>query len=205
MATSIEEGDIIIADKSVHATPCMGVNSSPFLPILKGELLTVISQVDNHLLLVENKYNIQGLVYRHHVHPTDIYTYEDFFLYDFTSKMAERILSNKEFGTFLIRFNSRDTEKIVISAKFSNVVHYSFTKKGGGIEYDGVTFLSVPSFVNKCSNKKVLEGQLDNWLKQSDLSLPNITTGNVVTLQSMQMRIVGMYIDFFVRFFFLNL
>ncbi|XP_045177469.2 uncharacterized protein LOC123537756 [Mercenaria mercenaria] len=191
--TAMIEGDEVVADKSVHAVPSLGSDVDPFLPIIKGEFLTVISQVDNHRLLVENRFNIRGLVYRHHVHRADIYAHEDFFLYDFTSTMAERILSSRENGTFLIRYNSRESEKLVISAKFNSVVHYSFMKKGGGIEYDGVTYLSIPSFVNKCSNEKVpgLAGKLGKWLKQSDLNLPNVTTGNVVTLQSIQMRIVA--------------
>jgi hypothetical protein len=198
--TAVIEGDEYVAIKSVHAVPSSGNGADPFLPIIKGEMVTVVSHVDNHRLLVENRYNIQGLVYRHHVHPADIYAREDFFLYDFTSKMAERILSGREFGTFLLRYNSRDSEKIVLSAKFDSIVHYSFTKKGGGIEYNDKTYLSIPSFINKCSNKKMhgLAGKLGKWLKQSDLNLPNITTGNVVTLQSIQMRIVGMFIYYYI-------
>ncbi|KAL4217307.1 hypothetical protein ACF0H5_023758 [Mactra antiquata] len=190
MANGFEPRTEVIARQSVHAPPT-NLDEEHFLPIIKGELLTVISQRSNQILIVENRYNIQGLVHTAHVQPTDIYFHEDFFLCDFTTRMADKLLSDKATGTFLLRYNSRDSEKIVISAKFKTVIHYSFNKSGGGIEYNGIQYQSIPSFINKCTNEKVLEGCLGNWLKQSDLNLPTLSIGNIVTLQSIQMRIVA--------------
>lgn len=193
MAAIFTAGYKVVADKSVHAPPLPVSDKeiNRFLPIIKGEVLTVMKVVDSLLLCVENHYCIRGLVCAHHVRPMDIYAHENFFLYDFTSKMAERILSEKLKGTFLVRSNSRDSDKVVISVKINTVTHYSFTKKGGGIEYDGVTYQSIPSFINKCTNETVLECRLGNWVMQSDLNIPNIYTGNSVTLPLIQMRIVG--------------
>lgn len=193
MAAAFIAGYKVVADKSVHAPPSPSSveKINHFLPIIKGEVVTVMKVVDSVLLCVENRYCIQGLVCAHHVRPIDIYSHENFFLYDFTSKMAERILSKKLKGTFLIRSNSRDSDKVVISMKISTVMHYSFAKKGGGIEYNGVTYQSIPSFINKCSNETVLDCRLGKWVMQSDLNLPSISTGNIVTLPTIQMRIVG--------------
>ncbi|WAR10009.1 CRADD-like protein [Mya arenaria] len=158
MVSGFPENSEVFAITHVHA-PCTDsdFDINNFLPLIKGELLTVKKAQSNTQTWVRNAYGIEGLVRNNHVSPADLYCHEDFFLADFTSQMAEKILADKPNGSFIIRTNSKDVAKVIISAKFDTVTHYSFNKHGGGIEYDGVLYQSIPSFINKCSYSGVFK------------------------------------------------
>ena len=161
------------------------------LPILKGESLKVVEPEKDGWIKLENNHFVQGLVSTRDIYIQNDYYEEDFFLVDFTARMSESYLSSSEFGTFLVRSNSRDNEKLVISVLFSSVIHYSFMKNGNGIEYDGVVYKSIPSFVNKCSQELVLEGYLRHWVKFSDLMIPPAGKNISLTMQKLNVRVVG--------------
>ncbi|XP_052813150.1 uncharacterized protein LOC128240533 [Mya arenaria] len=177
MVSGFPENSEVFAITHVHA-PCTDsdFDINNFLPLIKGELLTVKKAQSNTQTWVRNAYGIEGLVRNNHVSPADLYCHEDFFLADFTSQMAEKILADKPNGSFIIRTNSKDVAKVIISAKFDTVTHYSFNKHGGGIEYDGVLYQSIPSFINKCSYSGVFKGNLELWIKQSDINIPQVSS-----------------------------
>ena len=196
MVVGLTPGSEVIAVTHVHAPSSNDEYSiRNYLPLIKGELLTITKAYSNTESYMRNRYDVEGLVQNVYVVPTDLYQHEDFFLTDFTSQMTEKVLSEKPRGSFIIRPNSKEISKIVISAKFERVIHYSFLKNGGGIEYNGVTYQSIPSFVNKCCNEDVLAGKLEHWIKLSDINVPQTsnTMGPAVNKQYLSFRIVGEY------------
>lgn len=192
MAYRLYEGSEVVATSNVHV-PYSDTQRdiTKFMSVIKGEVLNVIKVVDESRVIVENTHGIQGYVSPSSVHPTDIYHHEDFYLCDFTTTMVETVLLNQPPGTFIVRSNSRDAEKLVISVKFQLVRHYSFQKKDGGVDYDGVHYKSVPNFVNKCTCEKILEGRLGHWIKQSDINVPQNNKDGAITKTVMNLRIVG--------------
>lgn len=192
MARRFEKDKEVIALASVHAPFSDEASSiAKHLPIIKGEVLTIIRSVGIGQWLVLNKHGIKGCVCESHIAPADLYINEEFYLCDFTSVMAETVLRDKPDGTFIVRASSKDQDTLVISAKFERINHYSFKKKEGGVDYDGTFYQSIPVFVNKCSMKKILAGELRQWIKQSDINVPQIGSSGTVSKTTMSLRIVG--------------
>jgi len=203
MAERYVEGIEVVAISNIHIPfTDSGKDISKCLSIIKGEVLKVAHVIDESRICVENKHGVQGHVTRSSIHPADIYHNEDFYLCDFTASMAERILAQKPAGTFMVRANSRDPEKLVVSAMFDTVKHYSFQKQEGGVDYDGVHYKSIPSFVNKCTCDKVLERKLDQWIKQSDINVPQMYDNGTITKMVMNLRVVGKNCSEFMLFIY---
>lgn len=194
MASNLHEGLEAVAIANVHAPFSENTKDiTNCLPIIKGEVLKIVKIVDDQRVVVENCYGIRGHVSAVNLYRADRYIDEEFYLRDFTSYMAEGLLLDKPTGTYIVRANSREPDKLVISAKFSNVKHYSFQKKEGGIEYDGVFYKSVPSFLNKCSCDVVVEGRLDRLMTLADINVPQTARRSSVSKTAMNMRVVGGY------------
>lgn len=163
---------------------------SDCLPFMKGEILEIVSVDKDGRVIAENRHDIKGYINAHHVRIAESYLLEDWYLKDFTAKMVVNLLADKEYGTFVVRTNSRDPTKIVISAKFSSIIHYSFPRVGDGLNSDGVVYKTVIDFVEKCNKEVLLEGYLRIWIKQSDVSLPPVPV-SAVTKRGMNLRIVA--------------
>lgn len=184
MAYFYSAGQTIVAIKTFY---------SPFsdcLPFIKGELMTVVQIETDGRVLAENKFEIRGYINPNHVKLAESYILEDWYLKDFTATMTVRLLANKAYGTFLVRTNSRDPTKVVISAKFSTIIHYSFPRVGEGLNSDGIIYKTVIDFVEKCNKEIILEGYLRFWIKGSDISLPPVPKC-VVTKRGMNLRVVA--------------
>ena len=184
MASDYKPGTLVVANKTSYA---------PFadcLPFMKGEILTIVSVENDGRLKAENQHNLKGYINSSHVRVAESYLREDWYMKDFTAKMVSNLLCSKEYGTFLVRTNSRDPTKIVISAKFSSIIHYSFPRVGNGLESDGVVFKTVTDFVEKCIKEVILEGYLRMWIKNSDINLPPVPLSGV-TKRGMNLRVVA--------------
>ena len=184
MAYFYSAGDTIVAIRNYYAP------FSDCLPFMKGEIMQVIQTEKDGSVFAENKHAIRGYINPNHVKLAESYILEDWYLKDFTAKMTINLLANKDYGTFLVRTNSRDPTKIVISAKFSSIVHCSFHRVGDGLNYDGVIYKTVIEFIEKCRSEMVLDGYLTHWIKESKISLPPVPKC-IVTKRGMNLRVVA--------------
>ena len=184
MAYFYSTGDTIVAIRNYYA---------PFadcLPFMKGEIMQVVGREHDGSILAENKHGIRGYINTSHVKMAESYIFEEWYLKDFTAKMTVNLLANKDYGTFIARTNSRDPTKIVISARFAGIMHYSFQRVGDGLNSDGVVYKTVIQFVEKCRNEMILDGYLTHWIKESDVSLPPVPKC-VLTKRGMNLRVVA--------------
>ena len=184
MDPRLRPGALVVANKTSYAP------FSDCLPFMKGEIMTVVSVESDGRIAAENQHHIIGFINPGHIRIAESYLMEDWYMKDFTAKMVVSLLANKEYGTFLVRTNSRDHSKIVISAKFSSIIHYSFPRVGDGLESDGVVFKTVIDFVERCNKEIVLEGYLRFWIKESDINLPPVPV-SAVTKRGMNLRVVA--------------
>lgn len=180
----LRTGGLVVTNKTSYAP------FSDCLPFMKGEILEIVSVDKDGRVIAENRHDIKGYINANHVRIAESYLLEDWYLKDFTAKMVVNLLADKEYGTFVVRTNSRDPTKIVISAKFSSIIHYSFPRVGDGLNSDGVVYKTVIDFVEKCNKEVLLEGYLRIWIKQSDISLPPVPV-SAVTKRGMNLRIVA--------------
>ncbi|KAH3826832.1 uncharacterized protein LOC127881359 isoform X2 [Dreissena polymorpha] len=163
-----------------------------FLPLIKGERLRCLTSYTDDRTWVTTSCGRRGIVYNEHVSLADIYIDEDYFVTDFTAKMAERALQDKPAGSYMIRPNSSDHNKVVISATFEHIKHYRFQKKGGGLEYMDKTYNSLLSFVNLCANSQILDGLLTNCIKRSNLNIPQkVNLDYAVNQRFMSFRVIA--------------
>ncbi|KAL3855879.1 hypothetical protein ACJMK2_015076 [Sinanodonta woodiana] len=183
----------IIADTLVIATTTWHTPVLSDIPFFAGQVLKVLAPAasSKSMYMAEDGYGIRGNIPKDKVRPVPDVVDEDLFLVDCNKVIAEKMLVHRENGTFLVRQNPHEPDRIVVSAKFDSIVHFRIQKHGTELCMSNRTFRSIPELVLACSEEPGLNGKLlTSWLKTANHPLPDIACP-IVSRETFRSRIIA--------------